>query len=1027
MNKSKSRILSLTLAMALLLSVVPMMTFAAAGETVSAAQEAENGEGAAPSDDGSIAPIIIDPDELEDGGDGPDAEDESNPAPTATPTSLGYSSIMAFAPLDDAVRWQGFDVGSVTIADIMLPDTLEATGENDAPLTVEGVTWAFLPDEDKGDGETEPAAFDPDTPGIYTFAAELTEGYTLGEGVDMPEITVIVRADGPSIAPMALNELTAGTWTDSGGHRWVEFGGITWRVLEVTGSGNNQTAFLLAEDWVDRRAFHTSANSGDGNWTASDLKDWLNSEGSYSGGGFLDTYFPDPDEQAAILDTAYQLGGTNSHSGYDSTTSSTDKVFLLSVDEAGDTRYFADDADRAMSDYWWLRSPGYFEYFAAIVDDVGSVFSVGYDVDSLYAIRPALKINLSSAIFTSDDPLYEVEITVEDAAPGPIPGAAVAAPGADIFCTDTNGVAQVRLTAGTHTLDITAPGYRSGQVDITVPGQGATVQLTADTENTLPATVGFGTYSGSDIEWNVLAIDETGGKVLLLSSAGLDSMNWAAAITWVTRAGGMFTSNYFDTDENAAIQEAFLLSTEEVRRYLPDASGRILSGNSWWWLRDTATVVNESGTPEVVNAASSQQVRPAMWVDLDYLLGVYDTTKPMVASVVPAHNATGVSVNGDIEITFSERMDTAVGSVSLTGGQYTMDANGSWSDWDTVYTIGYSGLEHGTTYTIGISGFKDLAGNEMDAPTTTYSFTTGAGVDAETPNITSGPQNATYTQNDTPADLTVTAGVSDGGTLSYQWYSNTTNSATGSTAVGTDSSSYTPSTGAVGTLYYYVEVTNTNTDPSITGAQTATATSGVAAVVVNAGSGGGNSGSGGSSGGSSSSGSNGGSNTPDTSPSALTFSGLPDTVRVGDSFTLTPSIDTRSGSDGWTWDTAYFDATFNSPATFTALQEGSTTITYTGLTGSKVELSVTILAAADGTATDTATDTYNPNTGGDMKDNPNTGSNDNPQTGGDTNNPQTADPDRSPWRWLIVLIPAAALTVFSGTMLVRRRLRHSEG
>ena len=66
-----------------------------------------------------------------------------------------------------------------------------------------------------------------------------------------------------------------------------------------------------------------------------------------------------------------------------------------------------------------------------------------------------------------------------------------------------------------------------------------------------------------------------------------------------------------------------------------------------------------------------------------------------------------------------------------------------------------------------------------------------------------------YCPGDTAEKLTVTPttyGVT--GTLSYQWYRNTTDSNTGGTEVGTNSENYTPETGSSATFYYYVKVTN---------------------------------------------------------------------------------------------------------------------------------------------------------------------------------------------------------------------------
>ena len=78
------------------------------------------------------------------------------------------------------------------------------------------------------------------------------------------------------------------------------------------------------------------------------------------------------------------------------------------------------------------------------------------------------------------------------------------------------------------------------------------------------------------------------------------------------------------------------------------------------------------------------------------------------------------------------------------------------------------------------------------------------------PSISTQPiAPAAYCQGVTATALTVTAnthGVT--GTLSYQWYSNTSNSTTGGTPVGTNANSYVPLTTTAGTLYYYVKITN---------------------------------------------------------------------------------------------------------------------------------------------------------------------------------------------------------------------------
>lgn len=88
---------------------------------------------------------------------------------------------------------------------------------------------------------------------------------------------------------------------------------------------------------------------------------------------------------------------------------------------------------------------------------------------------------------------------------------------------------------------------------------------------------------------------------------------------------------------------------------------------------------------------------------------------------------------------------------------------------------------------------------------------------AEMPNITEHPHGNTYiwASNMDIALLTVEATVSDGGTLSYQWYSNTTAANSGGTLLHeATGASYKPTFSTYGVFYYYVTVINTNNGAS---------------------------------------------------------------------------------------------------------------------------------------------------------------------------------------------------------------------
>ena len=107
-------------------------------------------------------------------------------------------------------------------------------------------------------------------------------------------------------------------------------------------------------------------------------------------------------------------------------------------------------------------------------------------------------------------------------------------------------------------------------------------------------------------------------------------------------------------------------------------------------------------------------------------------------------------------------------------------------------------------------------------------------VDAATPvfEVDLTTDTVVYNVGESAAALSVRAAVTDGGTVSYQWYENTENSTTGGAIIdGANSASYTPSTETAGTKYYYVVAANEN--PDATGSTTATSTGEIKPVQVN--------------------------------------------------------------------------------------------------------------------------------------------------------------------------------------------------
>jgi O-glycosyl hydrolase len=100
------------------------------------------------------------------------------------------------------------------------------------------------------------------------------------------------------------------------------------------------------------------------------------------------------------------------------------------------------------------------------------------------------------------------------------------------------------------------------------------------------------------------------------------------------------------------------------------------------------------------------------------------------------------------------------------------------------------------------------------------------GTRAAAPIITVQPQDKLYFIGETFQPLTAAGESPDRGTISYQWYSNTTETSTRGTALsGATSASYTPavSNSAAGNYFYYAVVTNTNNN--VRGTKTATTAS----------------------------------------------------------------------------------------------------------------------------------------------------------------------------------------------------------
>lgn len=201
---------------------------------------------------------------------------------------------------------------------------------------------------------------------------------------------------------------------------------IKWRAL----SNANGELFLLSDQNLDVFLYHVDSEGV--TWEKSTMRSWLNGYGAkentggnsgkdYTNDNFIDTAFSDK-EQGVIADTSV-VNKDNPEYRTEGGNNTTDKIFLLSIDEANNSNYFANDNSRkgtntayvagggkiggfvsgvGTANDWWLRSPGYNAYYAAQVNINGGVYPYGDKVHHKYtAVRPAFNLNLTSVLFTS--------------------------------------------------------------------------------------------------------------------------------------------------------------------------------------------------------------------------------------------------------------------------------------------------------------------------------------------------------------------------------------------------------------------------------------------------------------------------------------------------------------------------------------------------------------------------------------------------------------------------------------------------
>jgi hypothetical protein len=197
----------------------------------------------------------------------------------------------------------------------------------------------------------------------------------------------------------------------------------------------------------------------------------------------------------------------------------------------------------------------------------------------------------------------------------------------------------------------------------------------------------------------------------------------------------------------------------------------------------------------------------------------------------------GTWTGSGITLTVKEALEWEVDGLAKAKGTYTYTGNTATltptHHWTGTWTVIPPEEQVNPSFATVSGDGNTMTGTYEGNPFTLTKNGGGGGgnSNAATPTISSPLQGAIYTVGEMAAPLFVIANVTDGGTLTYRWYSSATLSASGGTLIpGETQLIYMPSTATAGTFYYYVVVTNTNN--SVSGTKTATATSNVVAITV---------------------------------------------------------------------------------------------------------------------------------------------------------------------------------------------------
>jgi len=255
-----------------------------------------------------------------------------------------------------------------------------------------------------------------------------------------------------------------------------------------------------------------------------------------------------------------------------------------------------------------------------------------------------------------------------------------------------------------------------------------------------------------------------------------------------------------------------------------------IAGQTGTTLRLNNVSINQNGNQYRSVATNEEAVVYSNAVTLI----VNGITNAQIPAITNQPGSSTVTVNSNVTLSVAAEI-TDGGNLSYQWFRNTANSNsgGTMIQGATARTFTPPTANEGTAYyyVVVTNTNNNVSGTRVATITSnTARIVVNPVVNAAIPVIIGQPTGEEVVLNGN-AMLIVTAETADNGTLSYQWFRNSTNSNTGGTPVsGAIGATFAPDTSTIGTTYYYVVVTNTNNN--VNGTRTSTITGNAVPVSV---------------------------------------------------------------------------------------------------------------------------------------------------------------------------------------------------